>query len=253
MSGHIARVSLRYRPGADVLSGQTDLRELGADHTITESPDADSSMVWACVSDDPGGSVHYLASFQFVHASARLDQDTLPLPEGLRATVRTLVDTALESIADVEDPGIKIRARAEASTEFSLDSLRRSEWPERPPGRRRVDDKQVADVSNSLARLANAVKQRLPHENEPKATHKDQLSRLLNELSSTISHGNGSTAPGTSAATRAALSIDTQLNISEQRALDGALADLDDPVSWYRVSQAADQISATLKQRERLI
>ncbi len=247
MSGHIARLSLRYRPGADVLSGQTDLRELAADHTVTESPDADSSMVWASVSDDPGGSVQYLASFQFVHASARLNQDTLPLPDGLKAKVRTLVDTALESIADVEDPGVKIRARAEASTEFSLDSLRRSEWPERPPGRRRADDQQVADVSNSLARLANAVKQRSSLDNEPEATQIDQLSRLLNELSSTISQGNGSTAPGTTAATRAALSVDTPLNISEQRALDEALDELDDPALWHQVPQSLDQLSSALE------
>ena len=83
MSSHIARVSLRYRPGADVLSGEIDLRALGVDHSETESPDADSTMLWSSAPDDSGESAEYLASFQFVHASSRLAEHTLPLPAGL--------------------------------------------------------------------------------------------------------------------------------------------------------------------------
>jgi hypothetical protein len=252
VSSRVARVSLRYRPGADVLSGQIDLREVGADRTVTESPDADSTMVWASASDDLDESVEYLASFQFVHASARLALGTLPLPAGLTDTVRLLVDTALASVRDVEDPLAKIRARAETSTELALDALRRSEWPERPPGRRRVDDHQVADVSSSLNRLANAVKQPVALDNESEAIHTDQLSRLLNELSSTISQGNGNTAPGTSAATRAAINEYIPLTIDEQRVLEQALDELDDPALWHQVPQSLDQLSSALERTRNL-
>jgi hypothetical protein len=248
MSSHIARVSLRYRPGADVLSGQVDLRDLRADHLVTESPDADSTMVWSSASD--GDSVQYLTSFQFVHASARLDSESLPLPAGLTATVRTLVETAHQSIAEVDDPLAKVRARAEASTELALDALRRGEWPERPPGRRRLEPQQVADISSSLARLADAVQRRVPVDNEPEAIHTEQLSRILYELSSTISNGNGSPAPGTSAATRAAINEDIPLTISEQRVLEQALDDLDDPVLWHQVPQSLDQLSVALERTE---
>jgi hypothetical protein len=248
MSSHNARVSLRYRPGADVLSGQIDLGEFGAGHTVTESPDADSTMVWATAPGDPDGAVEYLASFQFVHASARLDQDTLPLAAGLTVTVRTLVETARETIAEVDNPLAKVRARAETSTELALDSLRRSEWPERPPGRLRADGRQTADVSSSLARLADAVHQRGPVDNEPEAIRTDQLSRLLRELSSTISYGQGRTAPGTSAATLAAVRGGIPLTIGEQRVLEEALGDLDDPVLWHQVPQSLDQLSASLEQ-----
>ena len=249
MSHPIARVSLRYRPGADVLSSQVDLREVRADHAITESPDADSTIVWSSASH--GDSVQYLTSFQFVHASARLDRDTLPLPAGLTATVRTLMQTAHESIAEVDNPLAKVRARAEASTELALDALRRSEWPERPPGRRRVEPERATDISRSLARLADAVQRRVPLDNEPEAIQTEQLSRILYELSSTISNGNGGTAPGTSAATRAAINEHIPLTISEQRVLEQALDDLDDPVSWHRVPQSLDQLSLVLERRPR--
>ena len=186
-------------------------------------------MVWSGTAD--GESVQYLASFQFVHASTRLDENTLPLPAALTATVRTLVETSHEAIAEVNDPLAKVRARAETSTELALDALRRSRWPERPPGRRRVEPEQVAENSSSLARLADAVQRRVPLDNEPEAIEAEQLSRILYELSSTISNSNGSTAPGTSAATRAAINEDIPLTISEQRVLEEALDDLDDPVS----------------------
>ena len=97
MSNRTARISLRYRPGADVLSGQIDLGnlgELGTGRTVTESPDADSTMAWASTPDDPDGALAYLASFHFVHVSARLQQGALPLPDELAPTVRTLINTA---------------------------------------------------------------------------------------------------------------------------------------------------------------
>ncbi len=148
MSNHTARISLRYRPGADVLSGQIDLGELGAARTVTESADADSTMAWASTPDDPNdpdGAAAYLASFHLVHVSARLQQGALPLPAGLAPTVRTLIDTALESIADVESPLAKVRARAETSTELTTrfaqtwPVARATTWqtPTRPPTGRR--------------------------------------------------------------------------------------------------------------------
>ncbi len=102
-------------------------------------------------------------------------------------------------------------------------------------------------MSNSLARLANAVKQPVVLDYESEAVHTDQLSRLLNELSSTISEGNGSTAPGTSAATRAAINEDISLTIDEQRVLARALDELDDPALWHQVPQSLDQLSSTLE------
>ena len=254
MSNRTARISLRYRPGADVLSGQIDLGnlgELGAGRTVTESPDADSTMAWASTPDDPDGALAYLASFHFVHVSARLQQGALPLPDELAPTVRTLIDTALESIAEVESPLAKVRARADTSTELALGSLRRGQWPERPPGGHQLDRRQAADVSISLSRLADAVNQQTP-DNQQEALHTDHLSHLLRELSSTISHGNGRTAPGTTAATRAAVRGDIPLTIGEQRVLDQALDDLDDPMSWHRVSHSLDQLASELEGAEHL-
>lgn len=58
------------------------------------------------------------------------------------------------------------------------------------------------------------------------------------------------TAPGTSAAARAAINEDTPLTISQQRVLQPALDELADPVSWHQVPQSLDQLSLALERTE---
>ena len=242
-----ARVRLRYRPAADVLSGHIDLGALGDGATVTESPDADTTLIWSAAADEQGGVAHYVSSFQFVHAAARLNDGELPLPDGLEPTILSLIATAHQAIDGVDNPVSRVRALAEASTDLPLEALRRTKRPDRPPGNGAPDRRRAAQVSTSLSRLADAVHHRAPVGDDLEALHTDRFSRLLRELSSTISHGHGRTAPGTSAATRAAACDRVLFTDGELEMLHLALGDVDDPHTWQRATRSLDRLVLSLE------
>jgi hypothetical protein len=186
-----------------------------------------------------------LDSFQLVFAAARLGEGTLPLPAGLHPVVRRLVHTANEALAGVDDLAVRVRARAEASTQVPLAALTRSRLPELSPRQQAIDQDGASRLSESLLRLADAVHQRVPVESHDEALDTDHLARLLRELS-TIVEEPGTTAPGTAAATRAAARSLSTLTDDERHSLDVALGALDDQSSWARARQTLDDLLVTL-------
>ena len=193
MSGHTAQVTLRYQPGADVLSGEVDLRDLGDSTSVIESPDGDSSFVWASQRDSDS---QHLSSFHLVHASARLDSGTVAeLPASVLPVARILIATAIEALAERQSLPARLRARAEASTDLALDSVKRPVTGEHP-GKSEVEPSTALKLSTSLTRLSDTLHQRAATDDESTALNGDHLSRLLLELSSTITGGRPQSAPG---------------------------------------------------------
>ena len=118
MTGLNVRTTLRYRPGPDVLSGEIGLRAAGGGATSTESPDADSTFVWvAAHTNEVRSQGEYLSSFQLVHASARLADDTAvtPLPAVIERAARALIATSLEALTFHNSTAARLRAKAESS------------------------------------------------------------------------------------------------------------------------------------------
>lgn len=248
----VARVSLRYRPGPDVLSATIDLSSLAdldgrpGDEVIplateVEAPDADTALHWA----DMGESM-WLSSFQLVHAAARLHAGTLPLPtelvEAITPSLHRMVRSAHAAVAETASPVARIKALAESQIDVPLQAVRHHGSPTRT-GRPDL----VEPVSTSLRRLARAVHFRSPVDNELEAIRTDHLSRLLDELSSTLSHAHGAAAPGTSAATRNAVRGGIPLTVGEQRLLEQALDELADPDTWKHAHTSIDRLADALE------
>lgn len=248
----VARVALRYRPGPDVLSATIDLSSL-ADldgrpgdavvplGTEVEAPDADTSLHWADM-----GETMWLSGFSMVHAAARLRTGRLPLPAALvdvlTPSLLRMVRTAQEATEHTASPVARLKALAESRVEVPLEALRRVE--SLTDGAR---PDLVAPVSDSLRRLARAVHDRSPVDNELEAIRTDHLSRLLGELSSTISRAHGAPAPGTSAATRHAVRGGVPLTVGEQRLLEQALDELADPATWGRARTSIERLAEALE------
>jgi hypothetical protein len=243
-----ARVTLRYRPAADVLTGQVhfgdvgNVGDAGDDELITESPDADTTLVWAG---------DRLSSFQVVFASARSgDEAALPLPAALLPAIQSLLITALHALDDIDDQAVRLRAKAEATTELPLEALCRGRPPELTPRQLALDRRGAARLAHSLSLLADAVHTRVPLDDDVEALHTDHLARLLRELSATIQHHRGRTAPGTTAATRVAARAGEAFNDSELRVLEQALTALDDQRSWPHARESLDQLLVALQRSQ---
>jgi len=229
-----ARLKLRYRPAADALSGHVRFASHASTSVIAESPDADTKLLW---------SSEHLLSFQIVHAAARLVDGELPFPREIAARVALLITSAQRSPTEVDDPLTRLLTIVEANSEIALEDLRRTEWPSRPPSE--PVPRSPALVANSLRVLADAIEHRAVGE-EPEAIHTNHFSRLLRELSSTIGHGCGEVAPGTSAAARAASRQGVALNDSELAVVQSALHELDHPRLWPHASRSIEQLVTSL-------
>lgn len=251
-AGLVARVSLRYRPGPDTLSATIDLSSLadldgrpGDDviplATEIEAPDADTALHWADM-----GETQWLSGFTLVHAAARLRSGRLPLPDALLEplvpSLRRMVLTAQDAVAETDSPVARLKALAESRVDVPLLTLERHDAS---PTAVRPD--LVAPVSESLRRLSRAMHDRSPVDNELEAIRTDHLSRLLGELSSTISHAHGAAAPGTSAATRAAVRGGVPLTVGEQRLLEEALDLLADTSTWNRATTTIEHLAEALE------
>lgn len=239
MTAPTVRVTLRYRPAADVLTGHLHLglADDGASTTV-DTPDADTTLVWAHVAGGEASTGAYLSEFQIVFAAARFEEGWVPLPPPLRRAAAVLVHRAAHVLAGVTDPLARLHASAEATATVSLADLTGG-GPTAPPAHRQaIDRRTVTRLSHSLSRVADAVEQRVPVDDEVEVLHTDHLAQLLRELSTTIQHQQPRTAPGTSAAARAA-AIDTlSLSDDELDVLEQALDDLDDLTAWTQADRA---------------
>jgi hypothetical protein len=257
-TGLCGRVALRYRPGPDVLTATVDLSVLAdldgrpGDEVIPlsveiETPDADCTVQWADM-----GEAEWLKGFSVVHAAARLRSGRLPasLPpafvELLAATLPNVIATAREAVAHTDSPVARITALAESQLDVPIYWLMRKgvlDSSARPD--------LVAPVSDSLRRLAQAVHDRSPVDDELEAVRTDHLSRLLGELSSTLATSHGTPAPGTSAATREAVRGGVPLTIGEQHQLEQALDELADPARWNEARTSIERLADALESHER--
>lgn len=239
-----ARVLLRYRPGADVLTG-TVTAPAPADTSgdvvdeVMETPDADTTLTWRD---------GVLSSFQLVFAAARTGQGPLPLPPALWPTVDTLIVTALHAVDDVQDVGARMRARAEARCELPLDALTQPAHADvtGSPHQLALARRTAERLSRSLSQLADAVHTRVPVDDEVEALHTDHLARLLRELSTTLEL-HDTTAPGATAATRVAARAGETLAPAELELLETALTELDDPAEWVHAGDSIDQLVTSLE------
>ena len=238
-----ARVTLRYRPAADVLTGHVHLGDVNEHELTTESPDADTTLVWAG---------DRLSSFQLVFASARSDGAALPVSPALWPAIQSLLVTALHALDGIDDPAVRLRAKAEATTELQLEALSRGRPPELSPRQQALDRKGAARLAHALSRLADAVHTRVPVDDDVEALHTDHLARLLRELSATIQHQHGRTAPGTTAATRVAARAGEAFSAGELLVLEQALEQLDDPAAWPHARHSLDQLLLTLQRSQPL-
>ena len=186
-------------------------------------------------------------SFQVLHAAARLQFGSLPLPPALEPSIRTLLTTAHEALVGVDDLLARTRARADATTEVQRASVARDQCPAPSSHSTSPDRVEARAVSDALLRLADVVHRQELVDDELAAVHTDHFSRLLRELSSTMRSGKaGRTSPGVTAAARVALRQGLPLSDDQLERLDTALAHLDDPSAWRRSSTAIDELAVSL-------
>ena len=238
-----AHVLLRYRPGADVLTGTVTVPApadaSGRDvDEVVETPDADTTLTWRD---------GVLSSFQLVFAAARTGQGPLPLPPALWPTVDTLIVTALHAVDDVHDVGARMRARAEATCELPLEALMRPAHADvaGSPHQLALARRTAERLSRSLSQLADAVHTRVPVDDEVEALHTDHLARLLRELSTTLDL-HDTTAPGATAATRVAARAGETFAPAELELLETALTELDDPAEWSLAEESLESLLTAL-------
>ena len=250
MSSHPAPVTLRYRPGADVLSGQIHLGEVG-DHTlVTDTPDADTSVVWAASADGtPAG--HLLHSFHLVFAAARFAEGRLPLPAALQPVVESLITTAQHALHEVDDPVARARATATANTTLPLSQLHRSALPALTTPEVVAPSDEAAALSRSLRRVADTVHTRVPLRSPDDAASADHLAQLLRELGSTLRHPRGLAAPGTTAAAAAAVRATPTLTEHERHQFHDALEQLLAPVHWPTAEVSFRSLLTSLEEPRR--
>ena len=241
-----AHVVLRYRPGADVLTGAVyapagacTSATPGADAAeVVESPDADTTLIWR-------GDL--LVSFQLVFAAARTGQGPLPIPAALWPTADTLIASALHAVDGVADLGARMRARAEATCDLPVEALMRPAHAEvaGSPHQLALARRTAERLSRSLSQLADAVHTRVPVDDEVEALHTDHLARLLRELSTTLDL-HDTTAPGATAATRVAARAGETFAPAELELLETALTELDDPAEWSLAEESLESLLTAL-------
>lgn len=234
-----AVVRLRYRPAADVLSGQVVYPfSVSVDDVIDESPDADTQLSWAPAPD--GGEV--LADFQIVHASARASLEDVGLPATVARHADGLVDRGSRLLTDDTDVAARIRTRAEVEVQVPVDDLRRAPTDLMAPGHWVVGRTEVQAVGDALDRLAERL-YHVPTRGEREAERTLHLARLLREVASVVRTTQGRTTPGTTAAARRACRGGVPLTAGEMRDLRQALVDLDDQHTWKQAAAALDRLS----------
>ena len=243
MSPTSAHVLLRYRPSADVLSGELHLPHLVDAPVVTDQPDGDATFRWSV---DVDGR-HFLSSFNLLHATARANAGVLLLPIPLESRVLLLLNTAREALDGITDPMARLRARADADFRLCVESVERGLIPTAAKPRRGERPPDAASVSEQLWRVATTVGIRAAGDGAPEAANTQHLSRLLQELSSTLQFGAGRTAPGTSSAARDAVRRGVRMTVDEREQVRRALLMLDDPASWQWSARALHELADAME------
>lgn len=259
-----AQVSLRYRPGGDVLIGAVTYAD---DHAVNagdgtalapgalvERPDADTRLVWHVPTSGPFTGETLLASFEIIHARARWDVDELAvLPRALAVAGYSTMAEGATAYSRLETSVDRLRYRTEHTLELPFRALRhpRSEVTENTPYRYALrtagSHHDALGVARSLERLAGALR-RTESPIDPVARQRltrfcllaDELANVLADADTPIP------APATSAALRAELRGGLPLARSERAALRDALLKIDDPRRWSEVTARLGRVAAAL-------
>lgn len=246
-----AQVSLRYRPGADVLLGVVsygdDVTHESAAETV-ERPDADTRLVWRIPSAGSFAGETLLTSFEVIHARARWDIDELAvLPRALAVAGYSTMAEGTAAYSRLETSIDRLRYRTEHTLEFPVRALR-------PPARGvRADSPDLAGshrnalgVARALERLADALRRTTAP--DPVAHQRitrfcllaDELGGVLADAKTPIA------APNTSAALRAELRGGLPLARSERAVLRDALMQIDSPAQWPQVAAQLLRVAGAL-------
>ena len=247
-------VSLRlsYRPSSDLLIGQVDLGALAEEsdtHTSdhTETPDADSKIVWRTLAVKPESDAPVLTSFAVVHAMARYEADTLRmLPRDIAALAAEFGRTH-RALAEA-CPNTLERVRYRGTTEMSvhLASLMRSEAEESQsiPGLQR----EALAVARAIDRFSDAIVLVMAQHPESEPPALVRFRGLARELACTLSERNAMPAPGTSAAVRQALRSGTPFRAETLQVLSNTFSLIDDPARWIEVADRLNRFSHSMTQ-----
>jgi len=229
---------LRYRPSADVLTGDIDLTPVlgspGPADLLAEQPDADCTLVWQRPSTGLLAGRELLASFQVVHAQSRWDEGALPpLPEGVVEQARAFMASAAQALRSEMDGVARITARAESRVSLSIHGLERP--PPRPHAGAGPTD--PASVSEALRHLSGLL---------PDSPAGARVASALQELAHVLAHAEGLPAPGASATARATLA---RLPLPRHAFLTlvRALTDVDDPAQWPEVIRSLDSVTPAVR------
>jgi len=243
-----AQVSLRYRPGADVLLGVVtygdDVTHESAAETV-ERPDADTRLVWRIPSAGSFAGETLLTSFEVIHARARWDVDELAvLPRALAVAGYSTMAEGATAYSRLETSVDRLRYRTEHTLELPVRALRhpRSEITEntsyRYASRTAGSHQDALGVARALERLAGALRRTEPPVDPVAQQRLVRFCLLADELAGAVANADTPmAAPATSAALRAELRGGLPLARSERAALRAALADIDDPQRWSSVAE----------------
>lgn len=234
-----AQVRLRYRPASDVLSGDIELGMLAAGDPATESADADTHLRWFPVLGD--GEV--LAGFHLVHASAR---SLTALPTALARLVPHLIERGAAELVTCSTPLHRAELRIDSSVRLPVIHLARPSPPGHAPAEWLVGASDIARTADAVSVLAHTLSTTASRLAEPHQAPTVALATAVRELSSVVAQSHGRTAPGTSAAARAAVTSQVPLEPHERHELLAALTDVDDTRSWPAVWALVDDLCASL-------
>lgn len=266
-----ARLSLRYRPVADVLIGVIEPTIL--DEGLVESVevlDADARLVWNVASSGPFANTPMLASFELMHALSRWEADGLSM---LSANVAdACMQAARQHAAAVQqatDPRFRLGYRGQDTLEFPLTSFARSSAA--PAARAQGSQVDALHVARALESFADgieaaeaAVERPLFHDDHGnefvgeldhsagdgdtgvESGRATAIANAARELACALADHDARPAPGTSAAMRRTLRGGLPLGFSERRVLLQALTDVDHASNWPAVASAINSIATAL-------
>lgn len=264
----LARLSLRYRPLADVLIGTVEqpAPDASGNHAdeVVEVLDADTRLTWSVVSAGPRAGTAMLTAFELMHARTRWEADGLPmLHASLAARCMHEADQHAAAIQHETDLLTRMSYRGKTALELPLEWFRRSALAPVPavPGKQ-VDALHVARALEALADGIEVAVARTPrptfhdeHGQEYAAeldaddTVRRRVIGILHatrELASTLADHEALPAPGASAAARQALRGGLPLSFRERQALMQALTDVDHAAQWPAVARTIQSIADAL-------
>lgn len=284
MTAPHALVRMRYRPSADVLVGQVELRdadpqplgtpgeldagELAVEPTArpahVEQLDADTSLTWRTPEHGPCAGRWVLQGFQVVGVGARLGQGRSPLEvflsERLTRTALELITSATSAAASLA-AGDRVRARAEAEVEVPVAELVRPQGAPHLPVEARSSvalsastPPEVADLgaaralSAAVVHLADAVdgelSRRSRRRDDPEP-HATRFVRALRTLAEVVSR-HRLPAPGAAAAAIESVRGGLPLSSSERALLRTALTHTDHVHTWRAAARDIEALAASI-------